>query len=349
MRVAVTGASGNCGSALVERLVSDDAVEEVVGVCRRPHDWRPPRTRWVFADVGSDDLTAAFRGVDTVVHLAWLFHPTRDPRQTWQANAVGSQRVLDAAAAAGVPAVVSASSVGAYAARADLSPVDEGWPTSGWPTAAYSREKAYVERVLDAHEARHPEQRVVRLRPAFVFQRRAALEQRRIFLGPWVPHALLHRGRLPAVPIPRSLHLQAVHADDLADAYARAVTRPVSGAFNVAADGVLDPDTLAELLGTRAVPVPDAWVRGAISAAFAARLVPAEPGLVELALHVPVMSSTRARTELGWEPRHDAREALTAFLEGIEEDVDGPRPPLAAETSGPGRRHEVATGVGARA
>ena len=57
MRVVITGASGNVGTALVERLGEDEAVEQIVGVCRREHDWRPSKTTWVYADVASDDLT----------------------------------------------------------------------------------------------------------------------------------------------------------------------------------------------------------------------------------------------------------------------------------------------------
>ena len=67
------------------------------------------------ADVGEDDLAAIFAGADAVVHLAWRFQPTRDPTVTWRSNVIGSERVFAAAAEAGVPALVHASSVGAYA------------------------------------------------------------------------------------------------------------------------------------------------------------------------------------------------------------------------------------------
>jgi len=98
---------------------------------------------------------------------------------------VGSARVFAAASAAGVGALVYASSVGAYSpgpgGRVNESGrVDESWPTHSVPTAAYGREKAYVERLLDTFEARHPDIRVVRLHPAFIVQRQAASEQRRI-------------------------------------------------------------------------------------------------------------------------------------------------------------------------
>jgi nucleoside-diphosphate-sugar epimerase len=344
--VVVTGATGNVGSALVERLAAEPAVDEVVGVARRPHDWRPDKTTWSFLDVATDDLGPLLDGADAVVHLAWVFHPTRHPDQTWAVNVSGTDRLLRAAAS--VPALVVASSVGAYSPRRDLSPVDESYPTHGVPTAAYSREKAFVERLLDIHEAAHPDQRVVRFRPGFIFWQRAATQQRRIFLGPLVPGRLLRPGTLPVVPLPRGLHLPVLHTEDAADAYATAVLRPVTGAFNLAADPPLAPDDLAELLGARRVEVPPRLAHAALAAAFAAHAVPVEPGLLDLAMVVPMLDSSRARAELSWRPRHTPAEALQAFLSGVSGESGHPTPPLAEETSGPLRSHEVATGLGAR-
>ncbi|WP_369028531.1 NAD-dependent epimerase/dehydratase family protein, partial [Nocardia farcinica] len=111
--------------------------------------------------------TVLFRGADVVVHLAWLFQPTHRPLDTWRANVGGTARVLEAVAAARVPALVYASSVGAYSPCTDDRPVSESWPTEGWPGAAYMLEKAYVERLLDTFERQQPDCRVVRMRPAF--------------------------------------------------------------------------------------------------------------------------------------------------------------------------------------
>src|SRR4051795_2995547 len=153
-KVVVVGATGNVGTAVVRALAADDRVSEVLGIARRRPEWQPPKTTFVAADVGSDDLVPHLRGADAVVHLAWLFQPTRRPMVTWQANAVGSARVFEAAAAAGVGALIYASSVGAYSPGPGRR-VDETWPTHSVPTAAYGREKAYVERVVDNIGAPH--------------------------------------------------------------------------------------------------------------------------------------------------------------------------------------------------
>jgi UDP-glucose 4-epimerase len=346
VKVVVTGATGNVGTALVRALASDPAVSEVVGIARRRPEWQRPKTRFVAADIARDDLEPLFLGADAVVHLAWLFQPTHRPMVTWRANAVGSSRVFEAAAAAGARTLVHASSVGAYSPGAGRR-VDETWPTHSVPTAAYGREKAYAERVLDAFEARHPDVRVVRLRPAFIFQRTAADEQRRIFAGPLVPTTLLRPGRLPVVPWPAGLRFQALHADDVAEAYRLAVVGDGRGAYNVAADPVIDAAAIGQLLGARVVPIPASLARPGLSAAWRLHLVPAEPALLDLALQLPLLDTTRIRDDLGWSPTMSSLDALRQVIEGLVHHVGGPTPPLAPDSAA-GRLHEVATGIGER-
>jgi UDP-glucose 4-epimerase len=348
MRVVVTGATGNVGSRLVEILAADSSVETVVGVSRREPPAMPRGVDWRRVDVADDVPSDLLRGADALVHLAWLFQPTHRPATTWAANVEGSARLFAAAEEARVRTIVHASSVGAYSPRLDDRLVDESWPTHGVATAAYSREKAYVERVLDTFEARNPSTRVVRLRPAFIFRKEASVEQRRLFLGPLAPTRMLTRFGVPLLPDPGGITFQAVHTDDAAEAYRLAVTGSASGAFNLAAEPVVDLPLIASLLGAKVVKVPVGLTRGLVAAAWGAHLVPASPGLVDLVLQLPLMSSRRARDELGWEPAHDSRAALIALVEGFRVPLGGPTPPLDPASSGPARLHEFTTGVGSR-
>ena len=349
MRVVVTGATGNIGTSTVGALAVDPVVTSVLGLARRP----PARggdpagkVEWAEADVTDSDLVPLLRGADAVVHLAWLFQPTRRPAVTWDTNVVGSARVFDAVAEAGVPALVYSSSVGAYSPGPKDRGVDESWPTHGWPGAAYSREKAYVERLLDAFEASRPGCRVVRLRPGFVFGRHSAAQQRRLFAGPLLPGRLVRPGLVPVVPDLPRLRMQALHTADAGEAFRLAVTGDARGAFNVAADPVLDAAELADMLGARTVRVPARGVRAALAAAWSLHLVPASPGLFDLVLEAPVMDCSRAREELGWTPRRTAREAVEEFLEALRTGAGGDTPPLSPRAGGPGRIREFTSGVG---
>lgn len=256
MKVVVTGATGNVGTSTVQALSESQEIDEIIGLARREPTWAVPKTSWVEADVLTSDLGTIFDGVDAVIHLAWAIQPSRDAVTLERINVEGSRRVFEAVAAAGVPKLVHASSVGAYSRGPKDREVDEDWPTEGTPTSFYSRHKVAVERELDRFEAGNPETRVVRLRPALIFKDEAATEIRRLFVGPFLPNFLLRRGLLPALPRVERLRFQAVHSEDVGRAYLRAVLADVDGAFNIAAEPPLSPEEMAERIGVRSFPVP---------------------------------------------------------------------------------------------
>lgn len=349
MRVVVVGATGNVGTAVLRRLaearLSGDgrAGEEdglqVVGVARRlpdahvaPYDV----ALWHAVDVGGpravDELTAVFQGADAVVHLAWALQPTHDIPAQRRTNVTGTANVLEAVARAGVGQVVVSSSVGAYRGvdvDGKRTPVDESRPATGIPTATYSVHKAENEAAMDAFALAHPDVVVTRLRPGLVFQRSAAAELRGLFLGPLVPMSVVRWLRWAVLPLPLPFVFQAVHADDLADAFWRTIDRRAGGAFNVAATPVLNPPRMARAFGMLgAVRVPLRLIRGVVTLTWRLRLQPTDAGWVDIAAGVPVMRTDRARTELGWVPRHTADEALrelvTGFADGARVPASGP-------------------------
>src|SRR5688572_28557661 len=131
MRVVVTGATGNAGTSVLRALGDDPRVESVVGIARRRPEMRWPKVTWVAADVTQADLVSLFRGADAVIHLAWLIRPSRDVPVAERVNVQGSERVFSAVGEARVPAIVYASSVGAYSPGPKDRRVDESWPTDG--------------------------------------------------------------------------------------------------------------------------------------------------------------------------------------------------------------------------
>ncbi|MEU3424938.1 NAD-dependent epimerase/dehydratase family protein [Streptomyces gardneri] len=338
-RVVVTGATGNVGTSLVRALSREPRVGSVLGLARRRPGLELPGVEWAEVDLsleGDEPRLAQYvADADAVVHLAWRFGPTHDPVETWRTNVLGAVRVFDAVAAARVPVLVHASSVGAYSPGSKGgAPVSEAWPTHGWPGAAYTREKAYLERVLDTFERDHPLTRVVRMRPAFLFKEESASGQRRIFAGRFFPGQLMRPELLPLLPEFEGLRFQVLHTEDAADAYRRAILRDVRGAFNLAADPVLDADNLGRLLNARPVKVPAGAVRGALSAAWRLRLAPASPGLFDALRHMPLLATERARRELEWEPSASSLEAVEAFLRGVRAGTGDDTAPLAGHRIG---------------
>jgi UDP-glucose 4-epimerase len=348
MRIVIVGATGNLGTSVLDVLRDEPRVEDIVGIARRRPELDLPRTRWVAADIASDDLVPHFRGADVVVHLAWLIQPSRDRSATRAVNQDGSARVLRAVADAGVPALVYASSVGAYSPGPKDRRVDESWPTRGIASSFYSVDKAAVEGLFDRFETEHPSIRAVRMRPALVFKRDAASGVRRLFAGPLLPTTLLRPEWIPIVPRIERLRFQAVHSLDVGEALRRAIVGDAHGAFNLAAEPVLDPPELARLLGAREVSVPAKLVRRGAALTWKLRLQPSPPGWLDMALGVPLMSTSRAREELGWAPRHSSGTALLELIEGMRAGAGVQTPPLEPGGAGPLCVRELLGGIGAR-
>jgi nucleoside-diphosphate-sugar epimerase len=341
MRIVVIGATGNVGTSVLAALQQDDRVHSIVGLARRLPNVQAPKTEFTHADVAKDDLVPLLRGADCVVHLAWLIQPSRDEATLRRTNVDGSARVFAAVAEAGVSSLVYASSIGVYS-PGPKTRVDETWPRDGVPTSWYARQKAEVERELDGFEREHPDVRVVRLRPALTMKREAAEEVRRLFFGPLLPSPLLRSDRLRLVPHVPGAIAQVVHAHDVGEAYRLAATSDVRGAFNIAADPELDGRRLAAMLGARAVTIPARIARAAASLAWHARLQPTSPDWLDLALGAPLLDCSRARAELGWEPRHTAEETVRELLGGLSDRAFAATPPLRHG----GRLAELAKGVG---
>ena len=275
-----------------------------------------------------------FAGADAVVHLAWLIQPSRD-----RGHAARDQRRRQPPRVRGRRRGRRRRRSSTPRRSAPTRPgpkdraVDESWPTGGIQTSFYSRHKAEVERMLDGFEREHPDMRVVRLRPGPDLQARggrrrsaacsparscrAALVRRRLH-----PGRARHRRACASRPCTRSTWARPTGSRSYGDA---------RGAFNVAAEPVLDPTALgrAARRAAGAASAP-ACCAPRPTLTWRARLQPTPPGWVDMALGVPIMDTTRAREELGWAPRHDGGEALLELLErharrrGLPDPAAGP-------------------------
>lgn len=330
-RIVIFGATGNVGTSLIRRVLTDHPGTSITAVARRipahPDGTSGlDRLDFVARDVGVDLVDDVVAGADAVVHLAWQLQPSHDRDQLWRTNVHGSRRVFAAAAAAKVRRLVFASSVGVYAPGPKTTPVDETWSRAGVPTSTYSRHKAEVERHLDVYEQAHPDIGVVRMRPGLIFKKEAAASIHRLFIGriprTWLP-------RLPFVPDPAPSSVQVVHSDDVARAFTRALTTEATGAFNICADPPVDAAGLARMLDAAHAVVPAGPIRWAWHTGWMMRVAAAEPGWLDLALRAPLLSTLRARQVLDWEARVPPDQAIRELLAGFAEKSAGSTPALA--------------------
>ena len=152
MRVAVTGAGGYLGRALVERLAADTRVESVVAIDLRP----PPesgKVRPARRDIRDPGIASDLEGADAVVHLAAVVLGRGAGARS--VNIEGSLNVFDAAKRQGVGTVVHASSAAAYGSTPENDvPLTEASPLRPEPAFYYPRTKIAVERLIEELRAR---------------------------------------------------------------------------------------------------------------------------------------------------------------------------------------------------
>jgi len=329
LAVAVTGPTGEIGKPLMSELERRPEVGSVLGMARSPFD--PAGEGWEKVTYRRGDildrgaLAALFDGVDVAVHLAFAIFGSRE--ETRRVNLQGTRNVFEAAIKAGVPRLVYASSVAAYGFHPENpQPLTEDVPARGSDSFYYSRQKAELEDLLDELLAGSEVEAYV-FRPCIVAGPRATMlvEQTVEAMRVGDPVPLLRKGveKLPLVapvlPDPGT-PLQLVHHDDVAQAMAAAICGDgPSGVYNLAGEGEIRVRDIAGELGWRWIPVPRPAV--SLGTAAARRLSFASPKLEwAIAADTPVLMDTaKARRDLGWKPRHDARETLEETVVGARE------------------------------
>jgi nucleoside-diphosphate-sugar epimerase len=126
-------------------------------------------------------------------------------------------------------------------------------------------------------------------------------------------------GIKPVLPDP-GVPFQLVHHDDVASAFrAAAIGKGAPGPYNLASAGELTMSRLADALGWYSFPVPESALDGAAELIARLPLVPAQAQWIESIRQPVLMDTSKARRELGWEPRYNAQETLEGMVSAARE------------------------------
>jgi nucleoside-diphosphate-sugar epimerase len=330
LTVAVTGPTGEMGRAVVGALERSREIGAILGMARRPFDpaamgWKKVAYRRgdVLDRRAVSDLVAE---ADVVVHLAFMI--MGGAKQSRRVNLSGSRNVFEATVAAGVKRLVYASSVAAYGFHAENPlPLTEDVPARGTAAHYYSAQKAEVEELL-ADTLHDSATAAYVFRPCIVAGPDAPL------LIDSLPYTQIS-SRLPGpvlsllegVPILRpvlpdpGVPFQLVHHDDVATAMRAGVLgkgRP--GIYNLAGAGELSVKVLAAELGWYSIPVPELAVDAVAETIGRLGFLPAQAQWIAAFREPVIMSTAKARRELGWRPRHDALETLRETITATRMD-----------------------------
>jgi len=320
LTVAVTGPTGTFGSGLVPLLQEDERIARVIGIARRPFD--PAELGWTKMEYRQGDvrdpdaLREAFRGADVVVHLAFMITGNASRESTRAINVGGTLNVFRVAAEVGARRFVYASSVAAYGWHADNPElIDEDWPVRPAARLFYAQEKAELEHLLEDEARKAQGPALYLLRPPIVLGPNA-VGAKDVLPGPLAPlgRRLFSRPRRLPVPVPMVVPehpVQFIHEEDVGRALLLCVVgNGPPGAYNVAGDGVLTAADVAREFGALPVPISAVPAQAAARAVSRLPFLPPVAEWVEAVSRPSIMDTTRAREQLGWQPRYSALEAL---------------------------------------
>jgi nucleoside-diphosphate-sugar epimerase len=326
LTVAVTGPTGEIGRSVLAALERSPQVGRVLGMARRPFDPAALGLEKVSYRRGDvldiDAVTDLAEEADVVVHLAFIIMGGQS--ETRAVNLAGSHNVFDATVATGTARLIYASSVAAYGFHPDNpQPLTEDTPARGTDSHYYSAQKAEVEALL-TDSLGTSETAAYVFRPCIVGGADAPL------LIDSLPYTQLSE-RLPgplqrllkSVPVLRpvlpdpGVPFQLVHHDDVAAAMRAAVIgRGKPGVYNLAGPGQITVSQLAEELGWHAVAVPGLAVDAVAELIAHLGFLPAQAQWVAAFREPVIMSSAKARRELGWRPKHNALQTLREMIAG---------------------------------
>jgi UDP-glucose 4-epimerase len=307
VKAVVTGGAGFIGSNLVDALL--ERGDEVVivddlstGKRENIEHALAAGARLVEADIRDGQaLIELFAQVqpEAVFHLAAQIDVRKSVADTpldAMINVVGTINVLEAAKRAGTRRVVNSSTGGAIYGEGKIIPAPEDHPAE--PEAPYGQSKFAAEGYLELYRRLHGLS-TVSLRYGNVYgPRQDPLGEAgviAIFCGKLIA------GEKPTVYGDGLQTRDYVYVGDVVAANLAAAESDASGAFNIGTgreSSVLDiVEALAQISGRE----------------FQAELAPERPGEVR---HIAI-DYTRAREELGWEPKVDLRNGLERTLASV--------------------------------
>lgn len=300
----ITGGLGFVGRTLAARLL--ESGEKVRILDRRiPSQPLPPNCEYIPADVS--DFAAvreACRNVGVVFNLVSLLPCSRAGRDFWRVNADGTANVLRASAEAGIRKVVHLSSSIVYGVPKEV-PILEDSPLS--PVGDYGKSKLAGENHCRTYMTTGLD--VTILRPRFIVgPGRLGLL---VILFEWI-----RLGRKIYTIGSGRNRFQMLSVDDLVEACFLAQDRAHGETINVGAEPV---PTLYDLLSdlirhartpSAITPIPAWLARNSLRLLSLFNLSPLGIEHYLIADKEYVLDTTKARTLLGWTPKHDMGAAL---------------------------------------
>ena len=244
-QILVTGAAGTLAQEVINQLRETC---DIVAVDFREQVWLGDDIPSYCIDFNKrvfEDLFRRFH-FDGIIHLGRIMSSQETRLQRYNANVLGTHKLMDLSHKYGVGRLMILSTYHVYGAM-PFNPalIDEEAPLKAAGLTMDLVDSVELENLANIYLWRYPDLNITILRPCNI-------------VGPGVRNAIstLLSGERAPVLAGFSPMMQFIHIDDMADAIVRAWQRKKKGIYNVAPDDWVAYQRALELCGCQQVPIP---------------------------------------------------------------------------------------------
>lgn len=301
--VLVTGAAGALAKRVIARLHGKYNVVAVDFRRKVETDAGIPSYLVELHKRGFEDVFAEHK-IDAVIHIGRIFAHEKTRQQRYNANVLGSKRLLELCRKYKVGQVIIHSTYYVYGASAyNPALIDEDAPLKASEVTQDLVDSVELESLANIYLWKHPELNITILRPCNV-------------LGPGVRNSmsiLLSRPLAPVL-VGFSPMMQFLHVDDMADAMVVAFEKNRPGIYNVAPDDYVPYQEAVSQCGCKRLPVlsvPPSLPRLVSTMLNWNAFFP--PYLINYFKYPVVLEGRLFRETFGWKPRRNLNDIFTYY------------------------------------
>lgn len=301
-RILITGAAGALAQQVIRRLRETC---DLVAVDFREQVYLGDDIPSYCIDFNKRVFEDLFRRYqfDGVIHLGRILSSQLTRMRRYNANVLGTQKLLDLSHKYGIRRVIVLSTYHVYGAVAyNPALIDESAPLKSAGLSADLVDSVELENLANIYLWRYPELNITIVRPCNI-------------VGPGVRNTmstLLGSVRAPVLA-GFSPMMQFIHIDDMADAIVATWSKPVKGVFNVAPQDWVAYQHALKLCGCRTIPIPSIppSVPKAIARALNLRRFP--PYLIAFFKYPVIIDGRAFAREFGFEPKRPLKEIFRYY------------------------------------
>ena len=306
--ILITGSAGYLGRRLTNALRPRDDIGDIVGIDIQAPAAPADGITFYKKDIRDPDIGEILsrHSINVVFHLAFVVKPIHDTKRMHDVDVNGSRNILESALSAHASHVIVTSSTLAYGAHPDNPPaLFESDPLRGNREFPYGYYKALTDEMIQAFAVTHPQLPITILRPCTVF-------------GPSIDNYVSRMLFMPATMRIRGCNppVQFIHEDDFVTACLAAMTAKMPGTFNIAGDGTVTVDEIAEIIGTRVLPLPACLLYPTLEVLWRLHCpgIEVNRGYLDYVRYPFVASNQKAKDKLGFHPEFSSRETVAATV-----------------------------------